>query len=47
MRIPEESGANGVALPLMPAGFDLLQNPRDNSSPDAGAYESSVFDNED
>lgn len=47
MRIPEESGANGLALPLMPAGFDLLQNPRDNSSPDAGAYESSVFDNED
>ncbi|WP_299368427.1 right-handed parallel beta-helix repeat-containing protein [Winogradskyella sp.] len=40
MRIGEDSGANGIALPLIPSGFDLLSNPRDNIEPDAGAYES-------
>ena len=44
MRIGEDSGANGIALPLVPAGFDLINTPRDISTPDAGAYENIVFE---
>ena len=44
LRIGEDSGANGLALPLMPAGLDILQNNRDTNNPDAGAYESTVFE---
>ena len=40
MRIGEDSEANGIALPLIPSGFDLLNNPRNSTEPDAGAYES-------
>jgi len=46
MRIGEDSnsGANGNALPLIPIGFDILNNSRDSSNPDIGAYESTSFD---
>ena len=44
MRIGEDSGANSLALPLMPSGNDLLSNPRNATQPDAGAYESVVFE---
>lgn len=44
MRIGEDSGANGLALPLMPAGTDLLNTNRNTTNPDAGAYESVVFE---
>ena len=44
MRIGEDSGANSLALPLMPSGTDLLSNPRNATQPDAGAYESVVFE---
>ncbi|WP_431109319.1 right-handed parallel beta-helix repeat-containing protein [Winogradskyella poriferorum] len=44
MRIGEDSGANGLALPLMPAGTDILNTNRDVTNPDAGAYESVVFE---
>ena len=47
MRIGEDSGANGLALPLMPAGTDLLNTNRDTTNPDAGAYESINFDEND
>ena len=40
LRIGEDSPANGLALPLMPAGFDILNTPRNSTAPDAGAYES-------
>ncbi|WP_299122457.1 hypothetical protein [uncultured Winogradskyella sp.] len=44
MRIGEASGANGIALPLIPAGFDLLNTPRNSSSSDSGAYQSVVLE---
>ena len=44
MRISEDSAANGLALPLMPTGFDLLNIPRNTTDPDCGAYESAVFE---
>lgn len=44
MRIGEDSGANGIALPLNPSGFDILNDPRDITSPDSGAYESVIFE---
>lgn len=47
MRIGEDSGANGLALPLMPAGTDLLNTNRDTTNPDVGAYESINFDEND
>jgi len=44
MRIGEDSGANGLALPLTPAGSDLLNTSRDSTEPDCGAYESVIFE---
>ncbi len=44
MRIGEDSGANGIALSLIPPGLDLLENPRSSGSPDAGAYESTSLE---
>ncbi|WP_400079328.1 hypothetical protein [Winogradskyella sp. R77965] len=44
MRIGEGSGANGIALPLMPAGSDLLNRVRNTTEPDSGAFESMVFE---
>ncbi len=44
MRIGEDSGANSLALPLIPAGTDILNTNRDVTNPDAGAYESVVFE---
>jgi len=44
MRIGEDSGANGFALPLTPAGSDLLNTSRDSTEPDCGAYESVIFE---
>ena len=44
IRIGEDSGANGIALPLIPTGSDLLGNQRDMTNPDAGAYESTQFE---
>ncbi len=44
MGIGEDSAANGLALPLTPSGFDLLNNSRNSTQPDAGAYESTAFD---
>ena len=44
MRIGEDSGANGLALALMPAGSDLLNTSRSTTEPDCGAYESVIFE---
>ncbi|WP_296313172.1 hypothetical protein [Winogradskyella sp. UBA3174] len=45
MRISDDSGANGRALSLIPAGTDILGNIRgDGVEPDCGAYESIVFE---
>jgi hypothetical protein len=44
MRISNNSGANGIALPLIPVGFDLLNAARNATEPDSGAYESVSFD---
>ncbi|WP_243472290.1 right-handed parallel beta-helix repeat-containing protein [Winogradskyella sp. MH6] len=44
MRIGEDSGADSLALPLIPAGTDILNTNRDVTNPDAGAYESVVFE---
>lgn len=44
MRIGEDSGANGIALPLNPTGSDLLNSARNSTEPDCGAYESVVFE---
>jgi hypothetical protein len=44
LRIGSNSAANGSALPLNPGGTDILGLQRDPISPDIGAYESTVFD---
>ena len=44
MRIGEYSAANGLALPLTPAGSDLLNTSRSTTEPDCGAYESVIFE---
>ncbi|KFB02113.1 hypothetical protein IA57_00275 [Mangrovimonas yunxiaonensis] len=44
MAIGENSAANGIATPLIPAGTDILGTPRDNNTPDSGAYESAPFE---
>ncbi|WP_299128006.1 hypothetical protein [uncultured Winogradskyella sp.] len=44
MRIGENSGANSIAVPLTPSGFDILNVQRDAVTPDAGAYESTSIE---